>query len=282
MNQKLQRYIKIDNSTLTEMKILPPSALAEFSGGGQAILSSRIFIETEETGNPGDVVEINLEIPEKGSFRGNGVVEWLNDGSISDKPAGMALHLFYLGSTASASEEDAAETAAPSPPEKEIDYSRSYLPDCDSLGEALGKLLDMKVTVKAGEPVELNPEIPSAIVTYKKENGSLKVIWLSDHSLVLYTGGGLSMVPLNTVESSLSSGEIPDNLKDNFQEALNVSTDLFKKSGMPDLTLGDSIFTPATVPAEIGDILAEPRYRVDYTVTIPEYGSGKVSLIEAK
>ncbi|MBN1165486.1 MAG: hypothetical protein JXB45_12985 [Candidatus Krumholzibacteriota bacterium] len=280
---KLLRYLKIDGGTLTEMTLLPPSTLREFEKGGSNILPNRIFMETCESYNPGDLVEFSLEIPDRGQYRGSGLVEWINDGSVADKPAGIALHLFRLTAPAfspSPGSTDPEGSPPPPPPEKEIDYTKSHLPESGALRDLLEKLLDMKVTVNQGKPVAISPETPLAIATYKKDNGSIKVVWLCDLKFVIYSGAALSVIPPETAESSLSSGEIPDNIRDNFQEVLNVSTELLNKPDRSRISLGDTVIVPAEIPAEIADIVSNPRMRLDFSVKIPGYGEGRVSLLE--
>ncbi len=151
------------------------------------------------------------------------------------------------------------------------------LPDSDQLASMLTNLFGRDVAVKEGAPL---PETKNPVGIYRSAEGQIGVVCICDMHFANFTGAALSLIPAGMAKENARKGSIPDNIRENFYEILNICSSLFRTPLRSRISLNDVEYNGATV-AEAKAILSEPAARLDYVINIPGYGPGKISMASA-
>jgi len=129
-------------------------------------------------------------------------------------------------------------------------------------------------------PVEISEDKPSAIVSFVLDDGSAKILWVSNTAASIYIGSALAEIPPAEAESHIETNKIPDNVLENFQEVMNIGASLFNKPDLPHVSFGKVILSTDDIPEEIAQIISNPGKRSDFKTVFPEYGEGEMSMLE--
>ena len=154
------------------------------------------------------------------------------------------------------------------------------LPGLDQVGSLMQMLLGRDVTAAAGAAVALDGSSPAVLAAYRTEDGQLGALIGSDLERACFAGAALSMVPSGVAAEAVASGELPENLMENFHEVLNIASRWFNGAGNPRLILAEVLtLGHDAAPDDIAQALAQPAERTDFSVNVDGYGSGSLALL---
>ncbi|MBN2070012.1 MAG: hypothetical protein JW814_01040 [Candidatus Krumholzibacteriota bacterium] len=298
MKKTTQRYTRIDPDLVRGIRKLEMEELDKIRKLTQKELTARIFIGVAESIPAGSPVELELDLSDKGVLTADGIVEWVNDGVSHEDATGLGIQLFAIFRPDSAGDHPSGRKAAgisgeedneirrpdsstgETEIERESEEDGSIVPSSTAICDLFESLLDAKVSTGPGSAVVIDPETPLAAALFTLEDGTAKAIWLSSLETIVYVGSALAVVPPETAMATVKSAEIPDNIRENFQEVMNVSASLFNKAEGPFLKLDELFIHPEPVTEDIMMKVAGAANRVDLAIRIADYGEGTMSLIE--
>ena len=153
------------------------------------------------------------------------------------------------------------------------------LPQHTEVKEFIENLLGKPVSVDDGKPVVLSPKRPSVIAPYLLDDGKVGAIAVCDIEFAACAGGALTMMPVDIVQDSIRQSKIPDNILENFKEVLNVFSGIFNKPDYSHVALSGVLITPLALSRNIVEVIAQPAGRMDFTISIDGYGSGRLSVL---
>jgi len=153
------------------------------------------------------------------------------------------------------------------------------LPQAEIVGQLLGALLGDGVTAKNASPLDLRAAASAWIGVYAADDGTLQLLIVSDLSLAANAGAALSMIPAGVAKDSVRSGTLPENIKDNFGEILNILGGSFNAPGRPHVIFQKLYPSGPNLPPPVAAVLAQPGERLDLEIAIAGYGSGKATLL---
>ena len=156
-------------------------------------------------------------------------------------------------------------------------------PDTAAVAKCLSELIGKEVTVNVGGPTSLKGQNGSDLVSVYAFSDSQKlgaiVVW--DLRLACYTGAALTMISPDIAKESVKSGQIADNLLENFQELANICCSLFNVSASAHVKLAKVYAPPSPLPDDVRALMASPAARLDFEVGIPDCPTGKMALLIA-
>jgi hypothetical protein len=155
------------------------------------------------------------------------------------------------------------------------------MPSADNFCEVLGDLMGRGVTLARAATAELGAGQPAALAEYRDDEGALGVVCVADLRLTNALGAALTMVSPALVEDAIAKQTIDQPTIDNFREVVNVMTNLFNTDCTPHLKFRDVHAVPAELPVETAQLLAAPKGRRDFDVTVDDYGTGTLSVLLA-
>jgi hypothetical protein len=102
-----------------------------------------------------------------------------------------------------------------------------------------------------------------------------------DLPLSAYLGAALGLVPPGGARAAVEDGELPANLEENLGEVVNIAAALFNVPAAPHLKLHQLLAPGSPLPADVVAVLSGIGGRLDLSVEVPNYGSGRMSVVLA-
>jgi hypothetical protein len=149
------------------------------------------------------------------------------------------------------------------------------MPSAAQLGEFLTDLLGREITCQLVTD-ELAADATGLMCgTLVDESGQVGGACLAEVGTAAHAGAALAMIPRAVADDAAASGELNDNLRDNFAEVVNIMTGLVNTPIHDHLRMSG---IEAGVPDTVGDLLLMAAGRATYRLDIADYGSGRLSL----
>ncbi|MEL6106417.1 MAG: hypothetical protein AAFU85_10285 [Planctomycetota bacterium] len=118
--------------------------------------------------------------------------------------------------------------------------------DTAELAEFLTDLYGIDISGKDSDATTC--DAPGALATYVNDDGEVRGHILCDVKAAAVLGAALTQIPKGGVEDAVESGQLPDNLRENIYEVLNISVNVFPH--VKRLVLRDVEFDAANINAE--------------------------------
>src|SRR5450830_1272469 len=148
----------------------------------------------------------------------------------------------------------------------------THLPAAKDVRDLLADLLGRDVGVTTGGPM-VDPAVDF------DRNVRLAALVLLDIDLASRTGAAIALLPTRAAESAINNGLLPDNIRDNAAEILNIMASLFNVEGAPHVRL-DAVYAPGDrIPADVAQWILTFVRRCDLGVDVSGYGPGQFSLL---
>lgn len=153
------------------------------------------------------------------------------------------------------------------------------LPEPDDVRSVLNGLLGRDITVTRETAASIPIDANYVVGTYEREDGKIGGLVVADLEVAAFAGAALSLLPVGIAKESISAGSIEEMLLENFQEVLNVGVRWFTAKANPRVVLSD-VYSPGDkLPDPVKQIMGYPNDRLDVSVTVAGYGTGRVRLL---
>jgi translation elongation factor EF-Ts len=153
------------------------------------------------------------------------------------------------------------------------------VPIQEDVRDLLADLLGRGVAVDKVARLELEEDEPGVVAEYVTDDGSVGALCVVDGKFAVRCGAALSMVPPNVAEESVTKGELPAHLLENWKEVVNIFAKLLNNPKTPHLRLHDLHKLPGEMPIHVKALYGTPEFRRDFGVAIEGYGQGRFSLL---
>ena len=152
--------------------------------------------------------------------------------------------------------------------------SRFNLPEAHELKHHFEMLFGDGVVVHAGD--RLGADAPFCGI-YRDEAKAPVAVCLCDMSFAAYAGAALSMMMPNDAKAAAQKSALPEVMRANLYEVMNILSSLLMNAHTPHLRLVEMCSPPALDPA-IKAIATKPEAHVGFKVDLPRYGIGRITL----
>lgn len=136
----------------------------------------------------------------------------------------------------------------------------------EEIGKFLSDLFGLSFTAK--EDASLTCDTFGALATYVDGEGAAKGRILLDLQGAAILGAALTQVPMGAAEDAVETGTLPDNLRENVEEVLNIAVNVFPAQSTQRLVLKEVTTNSADKP-DIADAVA-------LTLDVQRYGACKM------
>ena len=284
------------------------------SNNKRKVSSAGLIVPSLAEISAGSLVEIDLSFPGIPLiYRSRGVVDWLDDGA--GKMGVLVFGMDKVDPNAQkeepvqkpesapspepetpaavqpeASEEVAAPqipaTPEPAPAVEQVQTEAAKvpgmsMPDDEDLAELFSGLVDADVAVKLGSDKPLKEKRFAVVGEYQDDEGNPVMLMAADVALVNYLGSALVMLPRDEAEAANKNNSISDEIQESFQEICNISSSLINDAGNSHVRFAQMYVTKnGPLPERVAGITSAPSNKVDFSLTIPGYGSGRLCLLD--
>ncbi|HAS52454.1 MAG TPA: hypothetical protein DCS21_12215 [Gammaproteobacteria bacterium] len=153
------------------------------------------------------------------------------------------------------------------------------LPKAADVSKTLVMLFGGNVPATPGKPVDMKPNSGSLITNYVDDNGKVVAAFVCDIPMAANAGCALSMMPASAAKDAIKTKKLESAMLDNLYEVANILSVLLMNDKTPHLRVGTLYPEMGKIPPEVRDMLSAAKGHVDFTVNIPRYGNGCMSLL---
>lgn len=154
------------------------------------------------------------------------------------------------------------------------------LPSIEKLQTIIGGLVMGGVTAEPCDPSEISDRTVKAI--YETDSCQSAALCCCDIPLSNFLGASLSMIPAGQANEYANSGALPENIKDNLTEVLNVAANLFITPESKRLKLKEVLGPGDSFDEVLAGMIKSPAAQSCVTVNVCRYGSGRMSFLLTK
>lgn len=149
----------------------------------------------------------------------------------------------------------------------------------EELAELLGSLTGKEVKVGRGPVLQPGPACPVVASTYVDEAGAVGALLLADIPGAAAMSAALTLMPGGSVTEAMRFGALDEALLENWSEIANISTQLVRLPAFPNFKLSGYVQSDSGLTPPVEALLATAKYRVGWTVQVPQYANGRLSIV---
>lgn len=149
----------------------------------------------------------------------------------------------------------------------------------EELAELIGSLTGKEVKVGKGPVLEPGPALPVVAATYVDDDGRVGALLIADVAAAAGMSAALTLMPAGAVTDAMRAGELDEALLENWAEIANICTQVVRVPGFPKFKLQGSVQSSTGLGSTVEALLAEARYRAGWSVQVPQYSNGRLSVV---
>lgn len=153
------------------------------------------------------------------------------------------------------------------------------LPKAAEVSKTLVMLFGGNVPATPGKLLDTKPSSGNLIVSYTDDSGKVVAAFVCDVPLAANAGSALSMMPAIAAKEAIKTKKLEQAMLDNLYEVANILSTLLMNDKTPHLRVATLYPDVGKIPPEVRDLLNAARGHADFTVNIPRYGNGCMSLL---
>ena len=153
------------------------------------------------------------------------------------------------------------------------------LPKAADVSKTLVMLFGGNVPATPGKPLDLKPTSSNLLASYVDDDGKVVAAFVCDIPLAANAGCALSMMPANAAKDAIKTKKLESAMLDNLYEVANILSTLLMNDKTPHLRIATLYPELGKIPPEVQDMLRAARGHADFTVNIPRYGNGGMSIL---
>ena len=154
---------------------------------------------------------------------------------------------------------------------------QSPMPSRHAVRTTIEGLIGRDLTIADGLPVP--PRSTNVVAVYVTDRLATSALAVIDIAGAARLGGALGMVPRGGVDDAIGSRDLPDHLRSNCYEVLNVLSTVFNLPGHPHVRLYEMYGPGAGVPGDVAALAGATSTRMDVTFSVAGYGDGQLSIV---
>jgi hypothetical protein len=155
------------------------------------------------------------------------------------------------------------------------------LPQPKAVRDLLLDLFGRDVDVTVSDAWAPMPKDMAAAAEFVDDRMTLRAIALLDLSMAVYAGAAIGLIPAAGAQDMVEERMPTEMVEDNLYEVLNVLTSVFNTASSAHVKIAAMQPPGADLPADVAAIVRRLVGRLDLTVSIDGYGTGRLALVLA-
>lgn len=156
------------------------------------------------------------------------------------------------------------------------------IPTALDVRELLAGLLGREVTLQMSDTYVGDPTAGASYAVYDDDLGRTRAVAVMDLALSAHIGAAIGLIPVGGAEVAIEERELSQTLKDNLYEVLNVLAATLNAVDAPHVKLTQVVHVGDMPDGQITSDTQAVGRRLDLEVTVPQYGSGRLSIVGLK
>jgi hypothetical protein len=154
---------------------------------------------------------------------------------------------------------------------------QSPLPSRHAVRSLVEDLVGRTVDLTDDDAVGNKPT--NIVAVYVNDKVNLSAVIVVDIECAARLGGALGMLPIGGVEDAIEEKDLPELMRDNCYEVLNVLAAVFNVENAPHVRLYEMYGPNADLPADVAGLAYAVGGRMDVQLKIAGYGDGRMSVV---
>ena len=155
----------------------------------------------------------------------------------------------------------------------------TVLPHPKAVRDMLEELLGRDVEVAPCDPLVPGEKELVSVAVYVDDSLRTCALVACDLPLSAFAGAAIGLIPRGGAEACVEDRELSPMVRDNLYEVLNIVSALFNLPGHVHTRLYDLHAPGELPPADVSAALRAIGRRLDLTVEIGGYGSGRIAVV---
>ena len=156
--------------------------------------------------------------------------------------------------------------------------AKTESPVAKELSDLLGGLFDGDPRVTETAPAK-RFDGPTAMATYVDNEQAMRYALVTDLAFANSAGAALSMIPPGFAADSTKEGQVPDNIRENLREVLNICVNIFSSQSKARVVLDQVLCPGDDTEFDASKLRADAADVITFEVAIPKYETGTVTLL---
>jgi len=106
-----------------------------------------------------------------------------------------------------------------------------------------------------------------------------RAVAVADLAWSAYAGAAIALLPPATAERAVTDGVLGEMLAENLHEVLNVCAGVLNGDELPHIRLHAVYAVGTTPPTDVAAFACVPGHRLDLSVRVARYGTGRLSVV---
>jgi len=160
-----------------------------------------------------------------------------------------------------------------------LDTASTHLPTTKEVRDLFSGLLGREVSLVPVAPLGPSTTSPRSVAVYVDDQYGVRAIMACDLDFSARAGAALALMPSPTAEAAIEANALDQTMAENLYEVLNVAASLFNVAGAVHVRLLDLHAAGTTIPPQVQSRMLTLGRREDLEVTLPGYGTGRLSIV---
>ena len=152
------------------------------------------------------------------------------------------------------------------------------LPPTKLIKDVLDGLLGREVAVFPTDALTPTDTVGGALALYIDDSRALGAVAGWDLPAAAHVGAAVALVPARGAKAAIEDQYLPEDLLENLSEVSNVLASVFQGRGNPHLRLERTYRPINTAPADAIQLLYALGHRIDLTLDVSSYGTGRLAV----
>ena len=157
----------------------------------------------------------------------------------------------------------------------------SELPTIKDVKDLLDGLLGQSVEIKEGTAWSPAGREPGVVAEYTSDKLRLCALAMTDLRLSVFLGAALGLLPRGGAEDMIDEKDPSAAVLENLYEVLNILSSMLNTPTAPHVRITRMHGLADQLPADVGALTSGLGSRLDLAVTLPAYGTGRLSIVLA-
>ena len=162
------------------------------------------------------------------------------------------------------------------------DWVLTPVPTALDAREMLSGLLGREVTVQMTDAFVGDVGDGATYAVYQDDQARTRAVAVMDLAMSAYAGAAIGLMPVGAAEVAIEEKDLSPVVQENLGEVLNVMAALLNAPDCPHVKLTSVTHVGSTPDGEVAAHATTVGRRLDLTVTVPQFGTGKLSIVGVK
>jgi len=154
-----------------------------------------------------------------------------------------------------------------------------HLPTTKQVRDLLTELLGREIEVSPGTPLAPSAGAPATFSVFVDNSLNICSLIVTDLEFSANAGAAIGLMPPPTAEEAIEERSIPETMRENLYEVLNIASAMFNIEGARHTKLHEVYYAGDPIPPAILGKAFTLGQREDLNVSVSGYGPGRLSVV---